>query len=78
MLIQSPMMDKHESPGLVSWPNLRLLEKTGGKEMKISARVQNSENQHHINLRTNDSARSINIPSKQSGFGSSANGGELL
>jgi organic hydroperoxide reductase OsmC/OhrA len=46
--------------------------------MKISARVDNSEGQHHIMLTTNDNSHSIVIPPKSSGFGSSANGGELL
>ena len=46
--------------------------------MKISASVENSENQHQITLRTNDNSHSIVIPPKSSGFGSSANGGELL
>ena len=46
--------------------------------MKISARVQNSEGQHTVTLRTNESVHSIVIPPRPSGFGSSANGGELL
>ncbi len=46
--------------------------------MTISARVQNSEGQHHITLRTNENMHSIVIPPKPTGFGSSANGGELL
>ena len=46
--------------------------------MKISARVQNSEGQHHIRLSTNETVHSIVIPPRPSGFGSSANGGELL
>ena len=46
--------------------------------MKISAQVNNSKGQHQINLKTGDTSHSINIPSKASGFGSSANGGELL
>ena len=46
--------------------------------MKISARVQNSEGQHHVTLRTNDNIHSLTIPPKPTGFGSSANGGELL
>jgi len=46
--------------------------------MKISARVQNSEGQHLVTLRTNDNVHSLNIPPKPTGFGSSANGGELL
>ena len=46
--------------------------------MKISARVENSEGQHHVSLTTNENSHSIVIPSKATGFGSSANGGELL
>lgn len=46
--------------------------------MRISAKVQNSMGQHHVTLRTNDSSHAIEIPPKPAGFGSSANGGELL
>ena len=46
--------------------------------MKITARVQNSKNNHQVTLQTNDNVHSITIPSKSTGFGSSANGGELL
>src|SRR5574341_521655 len=46
--------------------------------MKISSRVQNSEGQHLVTLRTNDNVHSLAIPPRQTGFGSSANGGELL
>jgi len=46
--------------------------------MKISALVDNSEGQHHVTLTTNDNSHSIAIPPKSNGFGSSANGGELL
>lgn len=46
--------------------------------MKISAIVQNSEGQHHVTLRTNDNVHSLAIPPRPTGFGSSANGGELL
>jgi organic hydroperoxide reductase OsmC/OhrA len=47
-------------------------------EMKVSARVENSQGQHHVTLTTNDNSHSITIPPKATGFGSSANGGELL
>jgi len=46
--------------------------------MKITARVDNSKGQHHVILTTNDNSHSISIPPKATGFGSSANGGELL
>jgi len=46
--------------------------------MKISAHIQNSANQHQVILKTNENAHSIIIPPKAGGFGSSANGGELL
>ena len=46
--------------------------------MKINARVQNSEGQHQVTLRTNDNVHSLDIPPRSTGFGSSANGGELL
>jgi organic hydroperoxide reductase OsmC/OhrA len=46
--------------------------------MKILARVENSEGQHQVMLTTNNNSHSITIPPKSNGFGSSANGGELL
>ena len=46
--------------------------------MKISAHIQNSQGHHQVTLKTNDNVHSIEIPSKSTGFGSSANGGELL
>jgi uncharacterized OsmC-like protein len=46
--------------------------------MKISARVQNSKDLHHVTLDTNGSAHSLTIAPRATGFGSSANGGELL
>jgi organic hydroperoxide reductase OsmC/OhrA len=46
--------------------------------MKITARVQNSHNNHQVILRTNDRSHSLTIPPKPTGFGSSANGGEIL
>ena len=46
--------------------------------MKITARVQNSHNHHHVTLATNDQTRTLDIPPKATGHGSSANGGELL
>jgi uncharacterized OsmC-like protein len=46
--------------------------------MKISAYVQNSAGEHLATVRTNDDARTLAIPPRHSGFGSSVNGGELL
>lgn len=46
--------------------------------MKISAFVENSRDNHQVTLRTNDNVHSIVIPPKPTGYGSSANGGELL
>lgn len=46
--------------------------------MKISARLENSQGQHHVTISTNDASHTIDIPPKPTGFGSSANGGELL
>ena len=46
--------------------------------MKITAKVENSKDNHHVTLQTNDNARSITIPPKSTGYGSSVNGGELL
>jgi uncharacterized OsmC-like protein len=46
--------------------------------MKISARVENSKDNHQVTLQTNDNVHSISIAPKPTGYGSSANGGELL
>ena len=46
--------------------------------MRISAQVQSSRGRHQIKLATNDQTHSIDIAPKVTGFGSSANGGELL
>ena len=46
--------------------------------MKIIAKVENSKNNHQVTLQTNDNVHSIGIPPKPTGYGSSANGGELL
>jgi len=46
--------------------------------VKISAQVQNSYGQHYVTLATNDQPRTLDIPPKATGYGSSANGGELL
>lgn len=46
--------------------------------MRIAARVENSKDNHQVTLQTNDNVHSIVIPPKSTGYGSSANGGELL
>jgi uncharacterized OsmC-like protein len=46
--------------------------------MKVGARVQNSYGKHHASVTTDGSSQAIDIPPRTSGFGSSANGGELL
>ena len=46
--------------------------------MKITARVENSKDNHQVTLQTNDNVHSIVIPPKSTGYGSSVNGGELL
>jgi uncharacterized OsmC-like protein len=46
--------------------------------MKIIATVENSKDNHQVTLQTNDNVHSIAIPPKSTGYGSSANGGELL
>ena len=46
--------------------------------MKVSARIENQQGNHHVTLKTNDATHSIDIPPKTNGFGSSVNGGELL
>ena len=46
--------------------------------MKISARVDNSKGQHQVTFTTESNTHSIVIPPNSTGFGSSANRGELL
>lgn len=46
--------------------------------MKVSARVQNGAGEHHVVVATDGNEQAMNIPPKPPGFGSSANGGELL
>lgn len=46
--------------------------------MKITAKIENSKDNHQVTLQTNDNVHSIDIPPKAAGYGSSANGGELL
>ena len=44
----------------------------------ISALVSNKQGSHDVLLKTNNAEHAITIPPKSNGFGSSANGGELL
>lgn len=46
--------------------------------MRITAKVENSRNNHKVTLQTNHNVHSIVIPPRPTGYGSSANGGELL
>ena len=46
--------------------------------MRISAQIQNQAGRHDVRLTTNDQSRALTIPPKSTGFGSSANGGELM
>jgi uncharacterized OsmC-like protein len=46
--------------------------------MKITAKVENSKDTHQVTLQTGDNVHSIVIAPKPTGYGSSANGGELL
>lgn len=46
--------------------------------MKISARVENTHDEHRVTMATDGNTHSIVIPPKTSGAGSSVNGGELL
>lgn len=46
--------------------------------MIISAKVENHKESHSVTLATNGLEHQLSIPSKPDGFGSSANGGELL
>jgi hypothetical protein len=46
--------------------------------MKISARLQNSLDNHQVTLTTDGRSQSLQIPPKSTGFGSSTNGGEFF
>ena len=46
--------------------------------MKISARVESRYGEHQTTLTTDGNSHALDIPPRTSGFGSSANGGELL
>jgi uncharacterized OsmC-like protein len=46
--------------------------------MKFSARVENSKNNHKVSIQAGDAELFIDIPPKETGYGSSISGGELL
>lgn len=46
--------------------------------MNISAHITSKKGEHKVSVRTGDAERSLTIPPKPDGFGSSVNGGELL
>lgn len=46
--------------------------------MLIEATVDNQRNVHHVVLATDGNRRELAVPPRASGFGSAANGGELL
>jgi uncharacterized OsmC-like protein len=46
--------------------------------MKISARIRNSGTEHHVTVREDGEERTVPIPARESGHGSSVSGGELL
>jgi len=55
-----------------------ILTSKWNQKMKFSAHVENSENKHKVSMQAGDTLHSIDIPPKETGFGSSASGGELL
>ncbi|PSL23915.1 OsmC family protein [Dyadobacter jiangsuensis] len=46
--------------------------------MQISASIQNSLNRHTITVATNGTEKQLQIPPRETGYGSSVNGGEML
>lgn len=46
--------------------------------MQISARIRNSLNMHSVTVATNGSEKQLQVPSRETGYGSSVNGGEML
>jgi organic hydroperoxide reductase OsmC/OhrA len=46
--------------------------------MKMRAQVENSKDEHRVTLTTGETSKELEIPPRDSGFGSSASGGELL
>ena len=64
------------------WVNLifrsRYNIRRGKRRMKIYASLNNSAGNHQFSLKMNNNTHSIAISPKESGFGSTTNGGELL
>lgn len=46
--------------------------------MRFTARVRNSEGEHHVDVSIGEKSTSLSIAPRPSGFGSSVSGGELL
>lgn len=46
--------------------------------MHISASVRNGRATHEVTVSTGNSPKTLNIPARETGFGSSVNGGEFL
>lgn len=46
--------------------------------MKVTALIRNTFNKHEVVVTTNSDSKTLTIPSKISGYGSSINGAELL
>lgn len=46
--------------------------------MKFSARVENAKDHHQAVMQAGDAVHALDIPSRDTGFGSSVSGGELL
>lgn len=46
--------------------------------MRITASVKSAHQVHEATLTTNDASKSLTLPVRASGYGSAANGGELL
>jgi len=46
--------------------------------MQISASIQNSLNSHSVTVATNGVEKQLQIPHKDTGYGSAVNGGEML